>query len=158
MLPEEAVVSTKTIREAAWLRRARAAAWVLVLVGCAPHPQPGADPRDRMGGTWVSPAGELRIWAVGDAALRVEFEGEHEYVSAAGPMTSVGTGEGIAVLAGGRAVFRPEGAEAECAITLRFAGERLEVTQTGACGFGLNVTAAGRYRRVARTEPKFGVP
>lgn len=115
------------------------------------------NPAHRVNGTWVTREGEFKILALDDTTLQVEFRAEHEYLSPAGPMASVGTGEGTAILKDGRARFRPSGAEAECAITLRFAGERMDAAQTGACGFGLNVTAAGGYRRVSRAEPHFGL-
>ena len=135
------------------------AALLLVLSGCAPPTAGGnPSPADRVTGTWVGRDGEFKIDAVAATTIRVEFRGEHEYVSAAGPMASVGTGEGMAVLDGAHALFRPSGADAECAITLRFGRDRMEATQAGSCGFGLNVTAAGRYRRVSRVPPLFGLP
>ena len=50
---------------------------------------------------------------------------------------------------------RPEGAEDECRITLKFTGGKLVVTQTGICGFGHNVTAEGTYKKVSAKKPKF---
>jgi hypothetical protein len=52
--------------------------------------------------------------------------------------------------------FKPEGAEEECLITLTFTGGKLVVTQTGICGFGHNVSAAGTYKKVSAKKPKFG--
>jgi hypothetical protein len=37
----------------------------------------------------------------------------------------------------------------------KFTGSKLVVTQTGTCGFGHNVTAAGTYKRVTAEKPKF---
>src|SRR5258708_5675471 len=51
---------------------------------------------------------------------------------------------------------RVKGAEEECQITLRFTGGKLVVTQTGICGFGHNVRAAGTYKKVSARKPKFG--
>src|SRR5438128_11013116 len=41
-------------------------------------------------------------------------------------------------------------------ITLKFAGGKLVVTQTGICGVGHNVSAAGTYKKVSAKKPKFG--
>lgn len=131
---------------------------VLVLAACSPQVSSSVEPvgATRFNGTWVSPTGEFKIWAADDQHLRVEFRGEHQYESSAGPMITVGTGEGRAAVEGDAAVFRPEGAEPDCAITLRLAGGRLEVSEAGTCGFGLNVTAAGSYRHTSDDRPQFG--
>ena len=55
-----------------------------------------------------------------------------------------------------RQIFKPEGAEEECQITLKFTGGKLVVTQTGICGFGHNVSAEGTYQKVSSKKPKFG--
>lgn len=39
-----------------------------------------------------------------------------------------------------------DAASSPCTLRFAFHGDRLVVTQTGACGFGANVTATGRYR------------
>jgi hypothetical protein len=44
---------------------------------------------------------------------------------------------------GDTAIFKPDGAEDACKITLKFTSGKLLVTQTGTCGFGFNVTAEG---------------
>ena len=59
------------------------------------------------------------------------------------------------VIEGDTAIFKPEGAEEECRITLKFTGGKLVVMQTGICGFGNNVTAAGTYKKVSGKKPKF---
>lgn len=134
------------------------AACLLVLGACDPGAEPPATPSTRVTGTWVAGDGEFKIQAVTDSTLRIEFRGQYEHDSPDGPMANVGTGEGTATLVGDRALFRPEGAEEECSITLAFAGERMEAAQEGTCGFGLNVTADGDYRRASRAEPRFGLP
>ena len=73
-----------------------------------------------------------------------------------GPSANEGEGSGVATIEGDTAIFKPEGAEEECQITLRFTGGKLVVTQTGICGFGHNVSAAGTYRKVSARKPKFG--
>jgi hypothetical protein len=52
-------------------------------------------------------------------------------------------------------IFKPENAEDECKITLKFTGGKLVVAQTGICGFGFNVIADGTYTRVSSARPKF---
>jgi hypothetical protein len=103
----------------------------------------------QVNGTWKSKQGAFKVRALGNQKLRVEFSGFHEYVSQAGPMANTGEGKGIAFIEGDTAIFKPDGAEEECRITMKFTGGKLVVTQEGVCGFGLNVTAAGTYRKVS---------
>jgi hypothetical protein len=97
----------------------------------------------------------FKIWALGQQRLRIEFSGVYEYKTPQGPSANEGEGSGIATIDGDTAIFKPEGAEEECRITLKFTGGKLVVTQTGICGFGHNVSAAGTYKRVSATKPKF---
>ncbi len=106
-------------------------------------------------GTWKTAHGEFKIRALGHGVLQIEFSGTYEYESPQGPMANEGAGSGTASIDGDTATFKPDGVDDECAITLRFTGGRLVVTQTGVCGFGHNVSAAGIYRRVSKREPKF---
>ena len=99
--------------------------------------------------------GEFKIWALGHQRLQVEFSGVYEYKTPRGPSANTGEGSGIATIEGDTATFKPEGAEEECRITLKFTGDKLVVTQTGICGFG-HVTAAGTYKRISGKKPKFG--
>jgi hypothetical protein len=64
-----------------------------------------------------------------------------------------GEGSGVATIEGDTAIFKPEDAEEECQIALRFTGGKLAVTQTGICGFGHNVSAAGTYKKVSARKP-----
>ena len=70
-------------------------------------------------------------------------------------MANEGEGSGVATIEGDTAIVKPEGAEEECQITLKFTGSKLFVTQTGICGFGHNVTAEGTYKKVSGRKPKF---
>jgi hypothetical protein len=72
-------------------------------------------------------------------------------------MANTGTGSAIARIEGDTAIFRPDGLneDEECKITMRFTKGKLIVEQEGICGFGHNVWAAGTYRRVSKTKPKF---
>lgn len=109
----------------------------------------------QVNGTWASKYGEFKIWALGHQRLQVEFSGVYEYKTPQGPTANSGEGSGIATIEGDTAIFKPEGAEDECRITLKFTGAKLVVTQTGICGFGHNVTAAGTYKKVSAKKPKF---
>jgi len=109
----------------------------------------------QVNGTWKMKGGEFKIWALGRQRLQVEFSGTYEYKTPQGPSANTGEGSGIAMIEGDTAIFKPEGAEEECRITLKFTRGKLVVTQTGICGFGLNVTAAGTYKKVSTKKPKF---
>ena len=105
-------------------------------------------------GTWKTKGDEFKIWALGKQRLQVEFSGVCEYKTPRGPMANEGSG--VATIEGDTAIFKPEGAEEECQITLKFTGSKLVVTQTGICGFGHNVSAEGTYKKVSSKMPKFG--
>jgi hypothetical protein len=107
----------------------------------------------QVNGTWKTKYSEFKIWALGQQRLQIEFSGVYEYKTPQGP--SANEGEGNATIEGDTAIFKPEGAEEECRITLKFTGGKLVVTQTGICGFGHNVSAAGTYREVSAKKPKF---
>jgi len=113
----------------------------------------------QVNGTWQSKFGTFRILALGKQRLKVEFEGVYLYKLADGTdMANTGEGSGIAMIEGNEATFKPEDAEDECEIKMKFIKGKLEVKQEGICGFGHNVSAAGTYRRVNSRKPKFGFP
>jgi hypothetical protein len=109
----------------------------------------------QVNGTWKTKSGEFKIWALGQQRLQIEFSGVYEYKTPQGPSANEGEGSGIAKIDGDTAIFKPEGAEEERQITLKFTGGKLVVTQTGICGFGHNVSAAGTYKKVSARKPKF---
>jgi hypothetical protein len=109
----------------------------------------------QVNGTWKYRKNEFRIWALGEQKLQIEFSGVFEYKNAYGPTANTGEGSGIAHIEGDTAIFKPENAEEECKITLKFTGGKLVVTQTGICGFGFNVSAEGTYKKVSSSKPKF---
>jgi hypothetical protein len=108
----------------------------------------------QVNGTWKTKYCEFRIWALGKQRLQIGFSGVYEYETPQGPTANEGEGRGVATIEGDTAIFKPEGAEEECQITLRFIGGKLVVTQTGICGFGHNVSAAGTYKKVSARKPK----
>ena len=109
----------------------------------------------QVNGTWRGKHGEFKIWALGKQRLRVEFSGIYQYKTPYGPMANIGDGAGIAVIEGDTAVFKPDEIDDECKITMIFAKDSLIVDQDGICGFGHNVSSAGRYRKISRLKPKF---
>jgi hypothetical protein len=110
----------------------------------------------QVNGTWRSKTGTFKVWALGKQRLQVEFFGVYEYKTSAGPMANTGEGSGIAFIEGDTATFKPDGSEEDCKITMRFREGKLIVEQEGGCGFGLNVTANGTYKRVSSGRPRFG--
>lgn len=96
--------------------------------------------------------GAFKILALGGQRLRVEFSG---FYRTQGGGANVGEGRGIARIEGATATFRPDDAEEECAIVLEFGTVGMTATQEGICGFGFNVSAEGKYRRVKAGKPKF---
>jgi len=109
----------------------------------------------QVNGTWKREFGEFRLWALGKQRLQVAFFGVYEYKTPHGPMANEGETSGIATIEGDTAIFKPEGADEECQITLKFTGGKLIVTQTGMCGFGHNVSAEGTYKKVSSKKPSF---
>ena len=109
----------------------------------------------QVNGTWKTKYGEFKISALGKQRLQIEFSGVYKYKTPQGLSANEGVGSGIATIEGDTAIFKPEGAEEECQITLKFTGGKLVITQTGICGFGHNVTAAGTYKKVSTEKPKF---
>ena len=110
----------------------------------------------QVNGTWQSKSGTFKILALGGQKLKIEFFGEYQYKLADGTWTAnEGETSGTAAIVNLIATFKPEESNNECLITLKFAGGILNVKQTGFCGFGNNVTAAGRYRKTSARKPKF---
>ena len=109
----------------------------------------------QVNGTWTYRLNTLKVWALGQNKLQVAFDGTFEYKSPQGPMANTGQGGGIATIEGDTAIFRPEGAEEECKITLKFTGGKLIVKQEGICGFGNRVYADGTYKKTSSKKPNF---
>lgn len=110
----------------------------------------------QVNGTWSYRQNEFKILALGQQKLQIEFSGAWEHKTGNGELTAnTGEGSGTAKIEGDTAIFKPEGAEDECKITLKFTGGKLVVTQEGMCGFGFNVRADGTYKRTSSKKPKF---
>jgi hypothetical protein len=129
----------------------------LIFAPISARAQPKIVTSAQVNGTWKSNSGTFKIWALGRQRLQVAYSGVYRYKMADGsPMANMGTGNGIASIEGRTAIFKPEGAEADCAITMNFGDAGLKVEQQSNCGFGMNVSAAGRYRKVSAGKPTFG--
>jgi len=110
-------------------------------------------------GTFTHPSGStFEILALAQGKLQVQYSGIYPYRTANGERTAnLGEAGGVADINADKAVFKPEGFEKSCSITLHFVkpGE-LQVTQDGDspdCGFGLHVRADGTYRKTSSKKP-----
>lgn len=113
----------------------------------------------RLTGTYRSKFGEIKVAALDAKRLRVGVEATYPYRTPNGETTAnMGTAEGEATMEGNNvAVFVPQEFQS-CRITLKFAGNKLIVTQKGTdveCGFGANVNASGTYTKRSSRAPKF---
>jgi hypothetical protein len=109
----------------------------------------------QVNGTWATPAGEFKIWALDHHHLRVEFSVAAEHKGEPGPMANAGDGHGIAAIQGNTAIFKPDGADADCRITLKFKRHNLVITQTTRCDFGKYANIDGAYKKVSTSKPVF---
>ncbi len=108
-------------------------------------------------GTYRSGQNEIKILALGHNKLQIQMELTYEYKTSNGPMANVGDAFGEATIENDVATFRPPNTEG-CTITIKFLpGNKLKVTEdhTMNCGFGLNVSSEGTYRRIRAGKPKF---
>ena len=101
---------------------------------------------------------DIKIQALGNGKVRVGFELTYPYMAGKEPMANVGTGGGVALIDGDTAVY--ETSEfGSCKITIKFLRPGIiDVSQEqegGGCGFGFNVSADGRYKKISSKKPKF---
>lgn len=97
---------------------------------------------------------QILIQALGRNKLKIQMN----LVYPTGKTVNEGEATGVAVIQGDTAVFKPEDA-GECKITLKFSKPgTLSVTteNNDDCGFGLNVSANGTYKKTNGAKPKFG--
>ena len=108
-------------------------------------------------GTYRSGRNEIKILALGHNKLRIQMNLTYEYKSPSGPMANVGEASGEATIENDTAIFhRPD--TQNCTITIRFLpGNRIKVAEnhTINCGFGLNVSSEGTYKKIKSGKPKF---
>jgi len=69
------------------------------------------------------------------------------------------TATDTALIEGTTAIFRPADNQTDdknpCVMTLSFVGDKLIVAEKGACGWGAGIGAAGTYKRISSSKPKF---
>jgi len=109
-------------------------------------------------GKFKDSSNKIRILALGKGKVRVAFDLLYPYMmSDGGPMVNLGNAEGTAEITGDTAVFASS--EGSCRITIKFARPgTINVSQEGTdadCGFGVNVTADGVYRKTSSKKPRF---
>lgn len=102
---------------------------------------------------------DIKIQALGKGKLRVGFDLTYPYTVGKEMTANVGTGVGEADIDGDTAVYRTSDADGSCTITIKFLRPGfIDVSQeqdgTG-CGFGLNVSAEGVYKKISSSKPTF---
>ena len=100
---------------------------------------------------------EIKVLALGGGRLKMEFGLTYPHVDGTGSLgANVGEDRGTAEIAGDRAVFTSE-TEPECKIEVKFVRPGTinvkHLTEPSSCGYGLNVTAEGIYRKVSGKKP-----
>ena len=104
---------------------------------------------------------EILIQALGKNKLKIEMELIYPFMVNGEQMVHTGTATGEALITGDTAVFVPDYSVEEnesCKITLRFTKPGILIVSTEhniGCGFGLNVSADGTYRKTSSAKPKF---
>jgi hypothetical protein len=104
---------------------------------------------------------QILIQALGRNKIKIEMNLLYQFKVNRRRIVHTGTASGEAVIQGDSAVFTPDGVAAgdnPCKITLKFSkpGTLIVTTENGLeCGFGLNVSADGRYKKTSGAKPKF---
>lgn len=100
---------------------------------------------------------EIKILALGKGKLKISFGLTYPFVDGTGALdANVGEAEGTADIAADTAVFSSQEDGESCKITIKFVRQgQIKVTQDGSCGFGLNVSSDGTYKKVSNAKPKF---
>lgn len=108
----------------------------------------------QINGVYKSDRNDFRVLALGHNKLQVQFNGE--WMTRYG-YPNIGEAIGEAMIDGNVATFIP-GDTTKCKITMTFLTNKMIVEQEGTdaeCGFGHNVMATGKYRRVKPGCPKW---
>ena len=109
----------------------------------------------QINGVYKSDRNDFRVLALGHNKLQVQFNGE--WMTRYG-YPNIGEAIGEATIDGNVVTFVP-GETKNCKITMTFLPpNKMVVTQEGTdaeCGFGHNVMADGKYRRVKAGRPKW---
>lgn len=106
---------------------------------------------------------EIKIQALGKGKLKVSFDLLYPFTMANGEiMPNLGNAQGEATISGDTAVYTGGADLPNCKITIKFVKPgTIQVKQSGTdanCGFGVNVTADGNYKKFSNAKPKFTEP
>ncbi len=109
-------------------------------------------------GKYKGSSNEIKILALGGGKLKVGFDLVYPFTDGSGELSAnLGQLTGVATISGDTAVYSSE-EYGTCRITIKFVKPgtiRVDDDGGSGCGFGHNVTAAGRYTRTSRVKPKF---
>jgi len=99
----------------------------------------------------------FELLALGKGKLQLDFSGIYPYRLGKEMTANTDEASGEASIQADTAIFKPEGFEKSCTITLHFSEPgKMDVSQQGDsadCGFGMNVSAEGSYRKISRKKP-----
>ena len=109
-------------------------------------------------GRFKGSSNEIKILALGGGKLHIAMSLLYPYIVNGELSANMGDLDGEAAIVGDVAVY--DSAEnGTCTITFKFVRPgTIKVTQEeteAGCGFGLNVTAAGTYKKISGAKPKF---
>lgn len=110
-------------------------------------------------GKYKGNSNEIQIQALGNNKVKIGFDLVYPYTMANGDlMANVGQALGEAEINGDEAVFT-DSEGGTCSIRVKFVKPGvIKVTQEqegAGCGFGMNVSAEGTYKKVSSVKPKF---
>jgi hypothetical protein len=108
-------------------------------------------------GAYDDRSSEIKILALGHNKLRIQMNLTYEYKTPSGPMANTGEWSGEATIENDVAVLYPSDNH-DCKVTIKFLpGNKIKVSEehTFDCGWGLNVSSAGTYRKTKAGKPKF---
>lgn len=133
--------------------------WAQATTRAVPASEVNGTFRSYFKGRFSDSANEIKILALGKGRLKVSFDLVYPYVDGNGELSAnIGEIDGFATISGNTAVFASD-EFGRCRINIRFVRTgTIEVFDTdggSGCGFGFNVSAGGRYKRVSKLKPKF---
>ncbi|HRH45259.1 MAG TPA: hypothetical protein PKY82_26710 [Pyrinomonadaceae bacterium] len=111
-------------------------------------------------GKYKGSSSDILIQALGGGKIKIGFDLIYPYTMSNGDlMANVGQLVVEAKIRGDKAVYSTNETDGKCEITVHFVKPGvIEVTQEqegAACGFGMNVTAKGTYKKVSSAKPNF---
>ena len=110
-------------------------------------------------GKYKGTSNEIKILALGGGKLKVSFDLTYPFTTSNGEMSAnVGQAVGEATIEGDTAIYSTSDG-GNCAITIKFLKPgMIKVTQEqdgAGCGFGMNVSAQGTYKKFSSKKPTF---